>query len=70
MLNASKLKEVVEKNRKYIKIESRIEMIRMVYFVAELLCAAGYKDASYFVIALTDELEDMDTEEIIKERIW
>ena len=70
MLTAQKLKEVVDKNKRYLEIRNRAEMDQMVYFVADLLKAPGYEDAAYFTKALGDELEDMDVEEIIKAKIW
>ena len=70
MITAKIIKEVVEKNRKYLDISDRCTMTQMVYFVSDLLTASGYEDSGYFAKALADEIENMDTGEIIKERIW
>ena len=70
MLTGQKLKEVVDKNRRYLEIRNRAEMVQMVYFVADLLKASGYDDTAYFTKALGDELDDMDTEEIVNAKIW
>lgn len=70
MLTAQKLKEVIDKNKRYLKIRNRAEMDQMVYFVADLLKASGYEDAAYFAKALGDELEDMDVKDIIEAKIW
>lgn len=69
-MTATKLKEVVEHNRKFLDIPSRVTVNNMVLFTRELLIAEGYKDAAFFCECLFDALEHIDTEEIIKEKIW
>ena len=70
MITAKQIKEVVKRNRKYIKIDSRVDMENMIYMTMELLKEAGYEDAAYFTKALYDEIENMDTDELVQERIW
>ena len=70
MINAKQIKKVVDSNRKYLDIPSRSVMTQMIYFVVDLLNEAGYEDAAYFAKALADEVDNMDTLGIVKERIW
>lgn len=70
MINAKQIKKVVDSNRKYLDIPSRSVMTQMIYFVVDLLNEAGYEDAAYFAKALADEVDNMDTEEIVKQQIW
>ena len=56
---AKQLKKVIEKHRrkKFLKLETRIEVERTVFFVADLLKEAGYKDAACFTEALGNEID-------------
>ena len=70
MITAKQIKDVVERNRKFIKIDTRVDMENMIWMTMELLKEAGYKDASYFTRALYEEIENMDTDDLVQERIW
>lgn len=70
MITPKQIKEVVERNRVYLAINSRVEMENMIYMTMDLLKVAGYADAAYFTKALYDEIENMDTNELAKEQIW
>ena len=70
MISPKQLKKVVDKNRKWLKIDSRVALENMIYMTMELLKEAGYEDAAYFTKALYDEIENMDTNELVKEQIW
>ena len=70
MITASQIKKVVNANRRYLDIPSRSAMDQMVYFVSDLLKEAGYEDAAHYTKMLGDELENMDTSELAKEKIW
>lgn len=69
---AKQLKKVIEKHRrkKFLKLETRMEVERTVFFVADLLKEAGYKDAACFTEALGNEIDEMGTEEILSEHIF
>lgn len=69
-MTARELKEVVNDNRKYLDIPNRGALVQMVYFVSELLDKADFKEAAMQTEELANELDNMDTSEIIKERIW
>lgn len=69
-MNAKELKEVVNDNKKYLDIPDRSTMTQMIYFVSELLEKGEFKEAAMQTRELANELDNMDTEEIIKERIW
>ena len=64
------LKKVVDNWRRTINIPNRATVTYMTLFVRDLLKEAGYEDAAYFTDTFADELEDMDTNEIVKEQIW
>ena len=70
MISQKKKKKVVNRNRKWLNIDSRVALENMIYMTMELLKEAGYEDAAYFTKALYDEIENMDTNEIVKEQIW
>lgn len=71
-MTAKQLKKVVEKHRgkNFFKLENRMEVERAVFFVADLLREAGYKDAAYFTETLGNEIDEMDTREILLEHIF
>lgn len=70
MLDAKKLKEIVEKNRKHFDIPNRVAFESMIWMVMELLDANGDVKEAHAVYRLYCQIEDMDTDEIVKERIW
>ena len=70
MLDAKKIKDVVEKNRNYLEISTRVNMENMVMLVADLFKADGNDDMYKQTIALYDKLENMDTDEFVNEHIW
>lgn len=69
-MTAKELNEVVRDNKRYLNIPDRSTMTQIVYFVSELLDKADFKEAAMQTRELANELDNMDTEEIIKERIW
>lgn len=69
-MNAKELKEVVNDNKKYLDIPDRSTMTQMIYFVSELLEKGEFKETAMQTRELANELDNMDTEEIIKEGIW
>lgn len=69
-MTIKELKKVVDNWRRTIDIPNRASVTYMTLFVKDLLKEAGYEDASYFADALATELENMDTNEIVKEQIW
>jgi hypothetical protein len=69
-MTAKKLKKVVNDWRGLVSIPDRPSVIRTTLFVRDLLKAAGYEDTAYFTNALANELDSMDTSEIVMERIW
>ena len=69
-MTPKKLKKVVNDWRRIISIPDRASVTHMVLFVRDLLKAAGYDDTAYFTDALANELDSMDTSEIVAERIW
>lgn len=70
MLDAKKIKDVVEKNRKYLEITTRVNMENMVMLVADLFKADGNEYMYRQTVALYDKLENMDTDEFVNEHIW
>ena len=70
MMTPKKLKETVNNWRRIISIPDRASVTHITLFVKDLLKVAGYDDTAYFVDALASELEAMDTDEIVAERIW
>ena len=70
MLDAKKIKNVIEKNRKYLEISTRVNMENMVMLVADLFKADGNEDMYSQTVALYDKLENMDTDEFVNEHIW
>ena len=70
MMTPKKLKKVVNDWRRTLPIPRRADVTYMTMFVRDLLKEAGYEDAAYFTNALVDELENLDTNEIVKEEIW
>ena len=71
-MTAKQLKKIIEKHRgrNFLKLESRMEVERAVFFVADLLKEAGYKDAACFTEVLGNEVDEMGTEEILSEHIF
>ena len=70
MLTANGLKRIVNDWRGYISIPDRATVTRITMFVKDLLKESGYEDAAYFTNALANELDSMDTDEIVKACIW
>ena len=70
MMTSKGLKKVVNEWKRTINIPNRASVTYMTLFVRDLLKEAGYEDTAYFTNALANELEDMDTNELVKERIW
>ena len=70
MITAKQIKKVVDHNRKYLKIDTRVDMESMIYLTMELLKEAGYEDAANSAKALYNEIENMDTDELVQEQIW
>ena len=66
-MTPKKLKKVVNDWRRTLPIPRRADVTYMTMFVRDLLKEAGY---AYFTNALVDELENLDTNEIVKEEIW
>jgi len=70
MMTPKKLKKVVNDWRRTLPIPRRADVTYMTMFVRDLLKEAGYEDAAYITNELVNELENMDTNEIVKEEIW
>lgn len=70
MITPKQIKKIVENNRKHLKIDTRVDMENMIYLTMELLKEAGYEDAAHSTKALYDEIENMDTDELVQEQIW
>lgn len=69
-MTPNKLKKVVNDWRRIISIPNRASVTHITMFVRDLLKESGYEDAAYFTNALANELENMDTDEIVKASIW
>lgn len=85
-MRAEQIKKVVEKNRKRLNINSRVDLTDMIWLVEDLLkeeieyleenepqattTIEQTKIAKEIVNDLWNKIEDMDTNELVKEHIW
>lgn len=85
-MKAEQLKKVVENHRKFVDIDSRIELEEMIYIVEDLLkeeikylqehepqattTLDETKSAREVIRNLYHDIDDMETEELIKAEIW
>ena len=74
-MTAAIIKGIVNKNRKHIEIESRIKLEDIIQVVWDLASAKEQEDKSYEYVAdkieqLLVEVDEMDTCELARERIW
>ena len=70
MINAKGIAKIVDRNQGYVNIPSRAKMDNMVYFVFDLLRESGDTETANKVLDFYYKLENMDTCEIAKEKIW
>ncbi len=68
-MTAKQLDKVVRnyRGKSYLKLESRFEVERTIFFVAALLKEAGHTDAALIAENFCREIDDIDTMEIVKE---
>lgn len=68
-MTAKQLDKVVKnyRGKSYLKLESRLEVERTVFFVAALLKETGRTGAALITENLCKEIDDIDTMEIVKE---
>lgn len=85
-MKAEQLKDVVERNKKYISIDSRAELELMIEVVEDLLEAEikylqeeepqattsidDYKKAREVLRNLYHDIDDMETKDLIEAKIW
>lgn len=85
-MRAEQLKDVVERNKKYISIDSRVELEQMIEVVENLLeeeikylqkeepqattSLDDYKKAREVLRSLYHDIDDMETTELVKAKIW
>jgi len=70
MMTAEKLKKVVNNWNDIVSIPDRASVTHITLFVRELLKESGDEDAAALVMKLADELENLDTDDIVKAQIW
>lgn len=70
IMKAKQFKKVVEENRKYIDIETRYKTVQMIFFVRDLMMESGNKECAKLIDNLADEIDKIDTHEIMKEHIF
>ena len=69
-MKVKQFKKVVEENRKYIDIETRYKTVQMIFFVRDLMMESGNKECAKLIDNLADEIDKIDTHEIMKEHIF
>ncbi len=70
MMTSKGFKKVVDEWKRTISIPNRASVTYMTLFVRDLLKEAGYEEAASFTDKFANELENMDTSELVKEQIW
>ena len=70
MMTSKGLKKVVNEWKRTISIPNRASVTYMTLFVRDLLKEAGYEEAANFTDEFANELENIDTSELVKEQIW
>ena len=70
MMTVEKLKKVVNNWNDIVSIPDRASVTYITLFVRELLKESGDEDAAALVMKLADELDNLDTDDIVKAQIW